>query len=301
MRSRRRFNPLRFDPRSIKFFTLNQWSDQRPLDRARIVQVLGVHSGQTWCRDPDLELIRSQIADPGGPACSLIDLEIDHHESDYGRALRVTLAPSLYGDFIAASEYFSRNPESVDEVLDRLEREEVRDMIRAAPLSVIAVNVTITSADGFLLAIRRSASVRTSQNIWTLGPNETMNLPNLRPGESEDFFRLAERCLREEAGLEPVADYGPIYFSWMGYNVPGALVHLVAHVKANLDHVDVEERLHQSHGAFEADQIAWLRDSRRSLEDIVHNHSLDSQGRRWIDSAPLAAQQYWRMRASVVA
>jgi len=300
IRDRRYFNPLRFDPQTVNFFTLNQWSEARPLHRSLIIQAIGNPQPQTWCDEKELTRIRNEITDKGGPACSLIDLVVDHRESDEGQSLRLTFAPSVYGDFLAVSEYFTQHPDEVSVVMDRLEREGTESMIRTAPLSVVAVNVTVTSSDGYVLAIRRSSSVRTSQNVWTLGPNETMNLPNGRPGESEDFYRLAERCLREELGLEPLTDYEQIFFSWMGYNVPGAIVHIIAHVMSTRDHFQIEESLHRSHGAFEADQIAWIKDRRKDLEQIVRHHHKDEFGRRWIESAPLAAQQYWRVRGAIL-
>jgi hypothetical protein len=167
-------------------------------------------------------------------------------------------------------------------------------MVRGAPSSVIAANVVVLSADRKLLAIERSAAVRTSQNVWTLGPNETMNWPTtVRPGQKEDLFDLAERCLLEETGLERT-EYAQIYISWIGYNVPGALVHVVALTTAKLTASVITERISHAHGAFEAQQVAWLDPDPAILREI----SIDPNalGRKWINSARLAAQEYWRFR-----
>jgi len=305
IRDRRDGHPLRFDPTTVDFFMLDQWSAQRPLARQRIVQVTREPIGdrmalQSWCDPVELRAIKEALADHGGPACTLVDLEIDHRESERGQQLRLTFEPSVYGDFLAVGEYFRRHPHELSMVTARLQDEDTRLLVQCAPASVVAVNVTVRSDDGHLLAIRRSSSVRTSQNIWTLGPNETMNLPSLRPGDNEDFFELSQRCLREEVGLEPTADYGAILVSWMGYNVPAALVHVVAHVTSRLGRAAIEERLAASHGAFESERVAWIPDHKRALEQIIHHHRKDHEGRSWIDSAPLAAQQYWKSRPELL-
>lgn len=197
---------------------------------------------------------------------------------------------------MAVHDYFAARPGDALSVLERLEDEPVRRMIRAAPPSIVAVNVTVTSADGFVLAMQRSAAVARWQNQWSLGPYETMILPTGRPGESEDFFGASERCLREEVGIDPGRDYGDIVVSWMGYWVPSALVHVVAHTRSNLTRTQIEERIGASHRAFETEWIAWIPESRAALAALVASHPIDADGRRWMGAAPIAAEQYWRCR-----
>ena len=290
--------PLNFDPRAIEFFMLNSWSPARQLkpENLQTEYVTERLCAQTWCDPQELGKIRSEIPDPGGPAASLVDYEIDHRENERGNTFRMYLMRSDYADLLSVSEYFRREPEAVKVVLNRLADESTRSVAREAPTSVIAVNVVLLSADQKLLAIERSGAVSTSQNLWTLGPNETMNwLEELHPGQKkEDLFVLVERCLNEEVALES-ADYGRVYVSWIGYNVPGALVHVVALITAKLTSSEISERINQSHSVFEVQRHAWIRPDAKTLTAIATDQRTD--GRKWIVSARLAAQEYWRFKA----
>lgn len=293
-------SPLGFDPQSISFFTLNRWSQSRQLAPGQLeTRYLDDQRRlQTWCRPEVLDGIRAGFEDPGGPACSLADLEIDHRENSSGLIFRMSIVRSDYADFLAVGEYGRRDPAWSGAILSRLRTEDTRMMVQAAPLSVIAANVVVLSADRKLLAIERSGAVKTSQNLWTLGPNETMNWPaDQRPGSKEDLFELVQRCLWEETGLDKT-EYGPVYISWIGYNVPCALVHVVALTASKLTSSEIGERISHSHGVFEAQQISWLEPKSSVLCGIAMDSN--AHGRKWIDSARLAAQEYWRFRLLLV-
>lgn len=58
-----------------------------------------------------------------------------NHESERGQRLRLTLAPCLYGDFVAEYDGFAARPDDALIVLDRIEDNPVRRKICAAPPS----------------------------------------------------------------------------------------------------------------------------------------------------------------------
>lgn len=292
----------RVDAADLGFFVLNQWSYRRPLKPEDIVQTLvpaDPHRRQSWCDPEALSQLREELEDEGGPACTLVDLEIDHRESDRGRKLRLKIAPSMYGDFIAVHDYFSARPQAVEDMQRRLEEEPIQELIRGAPSSVMVVNATVTSADGYILAMQRSAAVRKWQNVWGIGAHETMALPTERPGESEDFFGATQRCLREEVGLEPGTDYAEIFVSWMGYWVANALIHVISHVRSSLPAAEIERRVGESYSSFETAKLLWIPDSRASLRKVVRESLNNDSDRKWLPTAPLAAQQYWRCRPAL--
>jgi hypothetical protein len=290
------------DATDLGFFVLNQWSYRRPLRTEDIVQtVVPVNKNrrQSWCDDDALSRLRDGLEDEGGPACTLVDLEIDHRESDRGKKLRLKIAPSMYGDFIAVHDYFAARPQAVAEMQRRLENEPIQELIRQSPSSVMVVNATVTSADGYVLAMQRSAAVRKWQNVWGIGAHETMALPTGRPGDSEDFFGATQRCLREEVGIEPGNDYGEIVVSWMGYWVANALIHVISHVKSTLPAAEISSRVGESYSSFETSRLLWIPDTRASLGKVVRESLNDVPKRKWLPTAPLAAQQYWRCRPAL--
>jgi hypothetical protein len=299
-RERKSSHLASLDPSGLGFFTLNQWSYRRPLRPEDIVQTVVPHNAgtnQTWCDERTLRSIRLALDDEGGPACTLVDLEVDHRESERGKKLRLTFSPSLYGDFVAVHDYFAARPSAVAEVRRRLEREPTQRLVREAPASIVAVNATVTSSDGLVIALQRSSAVRKWQNEWGLGGYETMLLPTERPGEGKDFFGATQRCLREEIGLEPGKDYGDIIVSWMGYWISSALLHVITHARSTLTAAEIVGRIGECDSSFETANVLWLPDSKASLSRLIKNHPTDAAGRTWIATAPLAAQQYRRCRS----
>ncbi len=289
--------------RDYGFFTLNSWSPRRKLKPQQVdVGYTNDTDEQTWLPPDRLCQVRSRIEDAGGPAASLRALSVDHRESIDGQTLKLKYGPSYYGDLIAVSNCFESEPELLADVWRRLEETDVQDMIQGAPKSVTAMNVTITSADRRLLIVRRSSAVRTSQNEWTLGPNETMFEPKPISGGTESPFQLASRCLQEEVELHE-ADIKDSYVSWVGYNVPGALCHWVTHVVTHLRSGEVTERLAASHGAFEVDGIDWLPFEHSALDMVESSCKSgvpDQHGRRWNRTAGLAAGDIRRWRATLL-
>ena len=302
IRSRLEIHPPYLAAEEIKFFMLDEWSPGRELKPSKVkVEYDEDPWEQDWCDPEELLHLRSGLDDDGGPSSTLRSLAVDHHESEAGRLLHLTFAPSTYGDLIAVGEYFRRHPEEVERTLARLAHDDVASVIAKAPRSVASINVTVTSADGRLLAVRRSGAVRTSQNIWTLGPNETMSAALPTSTGVETPHSLAWRALHEEVGLEP-DDVAVLQMSWIGYNVPGALVHLVAHCRSNLRSAEIESRIREGLGSFEVDQMAWLPATPRTIRKIissVREGRPDSEKRVWLSSAALGAAEWYRWRRVV--
>jgi hypothetical protein len=301
-RASRRENFLLFRPEEIKFFSLNRWSPDRPL-RESMVHVTFDDSDwtQDWCEPSELESLRGQMEDPGGLSASLREFRVDHRESESGQQFHMSFALSRYSDLIAVSEYFRRHLDQVDGVITRLSKEDTSRMIKSAPLSVVAINVTVTSADAKLLAIRRSGAVRTSQNLWTLGPNETMLEARPISGGTETPHELARRCLSEEIGIQS-NQIKILEISWIGYNVGGALTHIVAHCQSTLASPDLSQCISSSHGSFEVDGLDWLPTSRKSISRIVESvraEQMDRDGKLWLNSAALAGVEWARWQSKI--
>ncbi|MFA5061669.1 MAG: hypothetical protein WC526_00805 [Patescibacteria group bacterium] len=286
-----------FEPEQEHLICLNRWSPARQLTRDR-QEVVVVHppSTQDWVDPKRLANATKDVTDPGGPSSHLVDYEIDHRESVRGQVFRMYIAPSVYGDFLAANACMTSDERS--HVEQRLRTSAPRDVVRRAPRSVIAMNVVVLASSGRLLAIKRSRSVRTSQNMWTIGPNETMVSPLAVSGYQEDLVHLAERCLNEEVGLMP-SEHGPIQVSWFGYNLNGPLVHVVAHVRARLPESQIVERVEACQAVFEHGRLDWISTDRRSVFNLLANWRQDDSGRQWMNLAALALQEYWRMRTCI--
>ncbi len=293
-----------FRPEDINFFTLNQWSPSRRLGSSQVrVDFDDQEWQQDWCDQNELDQLAAAVKNVHGSSSTLRAMEIDHRESDRGQTLRLVFAPSNYSDLIAVGRYFKGEPERIRTVMARLSEEDMSSMIATAPPSVVAINMTVTSADDKLLAVRRSAAVLTSQNVWTLGPNETMLGASGASGGVETPRHLAFRCLHEEVQLDE-DDVEKLEISWMGYNVPGAMVHFVGHARSRLRSAQLEEGLRQSQGAYEVDDVQWLPATARTVHDIVKAvrttpSSAEKPAKRWLDSAGLAAADWWRWRRVV--
>lgn len=291
---------------SLGFFTLNSWSPYRQLERSNVDVALSSENwNQTWVPQELLDAALVSILDPGGPSSSLRSITVDHRESNQGRRLFLSYAKSEYKDFIAVGQLFEGDADRTESLMHRLHSEDAAEMVAGSPRSVTAMNVTVLSEDLRLLVLRRSAAVRTSQNEWTLGPNETM----LGPGEQEQVggvegpFQLAERCLKEEigVGLDDVRFLG---VSWVGYNVPGAICHWLAHTRIRLRSDEITRRIRESHGGFEVDAIGWMKFNVKALDEICQrseDRKLDSSSRCWNRTAGLAAQDIRRWKSRLLA
>jgi len=287
----------------LGFFTLNTWSPLRSLERKNVSLSLATEDWtQSWLSETALDSALASISDSGGPSCTLRSIEIDHRESQRGQRLVLGYARSEYRDLLGVSQVIGTDPEKQKSLMERLKSEDMSEMVSSAPRSVTAVNVTVLSEDRRLLILRRSAAVRTSQNEWTLGPNETMLGPVEQVGGIESPFQLAERCLSEELDVHP-DEVSLLAISWVGYNVPGALCHWVAHSRIRLRSQEISKRIQGSHGGFEVDAIDWIEFEEKMLEDIslrAERHEPDSQNRLWNRTAGLAALDVRRWKSELL-
>jgi hypothetical protein len=144
--------------------------------------------------------------------------------------------------------------------------------------------------------------VEEKRGVWTVGPNETMKARrrSSEPGEtSENFFTLAERCLREELALE-TDDYGPVSISWIGLSASNLQVKIFAQVVGRLSRDDMLAKFDSAEAVYEADRCVWLPFRNEVLAEIAADWRRDKEGRTWSDSAPLSVAELWRMRRTLI-
>jgi hypothetical protein len=250
----------------------------------------------TWARIADE--FRSSEA---GETAYLTWFAIDNRENRHSQAFRYAVTPCDYSECLATASYLSDHPDAKLAIREKLAAGEAIEFAKTSPPGIIKINVALLDRDNHFLAMQRSSAVREKRGIWTVGPNETMKFPQSAvPGSrAEEFFGLAERCLREEVGLE-VPDYGEVTISWIGYDAGTASVKVFAQAVARLTASEVNERMSACHSLFEVQRTAWLPFRKRPINDIVRNwNDGDSEGRIWSSSAPLALQELWRMRRSL--
>jgi hypothetical protein len=297
-----RNNILGFNPEDVGLFPINRWSPSRPLTppRLRMKVVAKRPDFSKWIDFEEWQALADDFAkEKDGDIAYLTAFFIDHRESDEGQVFEYRVAHCKYYEHLATVEYLNRHPSVRSRLRAQLLAGHALDLARSSPPSTLKINVAILDCDRHFMAIQRSGAVDFKKGIWTVGPNETMQLPlKVVPGlPGEDFFHLAERCLREEIGLER-SDYGDISISWVGYEDKTAAVKVYAQVVTHLSRRDVDEHMAGAHSVFEAQNVRWIPFKRNAVMDIVQNweHG-DSQGRRWSTSAPLALQEMWRMRS----
>lgn len=292
---------LDFKPASVQLFAINRWSPVRPLRRDRLdMTIIQNRPRQKWCDQAEWRQLADQYKKEGkaGDCGYLVDFEIDHHETKAGQAFRYSVAHCDYYEHLATVEYLANHSEVRSKIWQALQHGQVWDFTRSAPPAAMKINVVLVSPEDNFLAIQRSGSVEHKRGLWTVGPNETMVLKPMRtPGmQAEDLFGLAERCIREELGLEP-ADYGPVNISWMGYDVSTAQVKVYAQVRSHLPEREIDRRMATAHSVFEAQDTVWVPLKRRSVMDIMVNWEKgDANGRIWSASAPHSLQELWRFR-----
>ncbi len=296
-----RMEILDFDPMSVGLWPVNRWSTARPLRRDRLrMQVVSKRPRQRWCDVQDWKLLAAEHRTPGKTADTayLVDFEIDHHETKRGQAFAYSVAHCYYWEHLATVEYLNMTNAARSRIWQAFQRGQILDYARSAPPAAMKINVAVISPESQFLAIQRSGAVDHKKGLWTVGPNETMVLPPMLPPgtQAEDLFGLAERCVREEVGIEPI-DYGPINISWIGFDVTSGQAKVYAQVRSHLPRREIGQRMASSHGIFEAQSTTWLPLSRKVVMDIMRNwESGDSAGRRWSASAPHALQELWRFR-----
>ncbi len=295
-------DPLAFDPLGIGFYPINRWTPTRPLDRRRLdMLVIDERPDQIWCDPVEWRRLANEYSQVcSGDTAYLVAFGIDHRESEQGESFSYTVAPCDYSEHLATVRYLDEHAEVRHAIAAALDAGQIADFARNAPPSLIKINVTVLSGENLFLAIQRSGAVHSKQGLWTAGPNETMRLPRrMVPGsQAEDLFGLADRCLREELGIDP-SSY-EIIISWIGYEAHTASVKVFAQARTHLSASALAEAMSTAHGLYEAQRIVWLPFSRRVVLDIIKNwqHG-DSAGRIWSSSAPFALQELWRMRSAL--
>src|SRR5258706_5128830 len=239
-----RFDILAFEPTSVGLFPINRWSTSRPLRRGNLrMQVADGRPRQKWCDPIEWKRLAEQFKNEGktGGKGYLVDFSIDHHETRSGWTFSYSIAHCSYWEQLATIKYLEEHGEARSKMWDALQRGEIVDLVRSAPPGGMKINVAVISPEGNFLAIQRSGVVDRKRGLWTVGPNETMVLaPTQIPGsQAEDFFGLAERCLREELNLEPT-DCGMMNISWLGYDVSTGEPKVFAQVRSHLPHREIE-------------------------------------------------------------
>jgi len=304
-------------------FEFQTWSGDRPELLLRPRDVDPTHTAaapaQDWLSDRDS--VAQHYSDAlahhqtGGKTAYLVGLVLDNPEvrgdAARRRGLRWQVAPGDYSMFLATRSYLHSPEGAADQqrIWDKLVSN-WSQALKTAPPSIVAVNISVVSDDGKVLALRRSNIVATARSVWTIGPHETMNWIDAdKPlGESgpETAFTLAKRALKEEINLDP-EDYGPILFSWFGLYVPDACAYLFGHVRTKLEATEVTKRIPQSEGSYETldagNAIIWLPFECKSFQRIltaVRHTTADASGRHWIEFAPLSLQGLWRMRPQLI-
>jgi len=292
-----------FNPIQVGLYPINRWTSSRPLEPSRLrLEITGTRPAQQWCDPVEWRRLADELAiDHGGDIAYLVDFSIDHRESSHGGSFSYTVTACDYAEHLATLSFLRTHSEARDRIKEAFDAGRLAEFARTSPPSLIKMNVAILSPDRRFLAIQRSAAVQTKKGLWTVGPNETMALTTVNlPGRRyEDLFELAERCLREEVGMEP-DDYGSVRISWIGYEAATAIVKIFAQVQTKISCAESLERMSGAHSLYEAQDATWLPFANSTLSDIVENweHG-DQSGRRWSSSAPLALQELWRMRRTV--
>lgn len=249
------------DLEEIGFHQFVSWSGRRPLDPLlhRVHVDRELPGPQAWFEDDQWVACRDEFRSRvPGMVSHVAAYTVDHGEAGLPtRAFELTVRPCAYADGVAVQHLLAddHNWARVRRIfLDR----GAREAIRMGPSQAFFVTLTLVTADGQCLALRRaSGAVATSGGLWSLGACETMGAIPDRPGcEPEDLFDLAYRAAAEEFGIDR-DDLGPIWFTWFGYTrLDGPMA--VAHVRTVLSAVECLHRIRDAEGAYEADAIRWL-------------------------------------------
>jgi hypothetical protein len=294
---------LDFDPLSVGLYPINRWSPARPLVRHRLrMHVTTARPSSHWVDDVEWRACLNDLRRiHSGRIAYMTGFSIDHRESDHGEFFHYWVTPCDYSEHLATVWFLGGHPDVREKIRNMLEKGQVSEFLRHSPPSLIKINVSLVSDDDKVLAVQRSGAVQEKKGQWTLGPNETMSLDSAAvPGTPpEDLFGMAERCLREEVDLEP-SDYGPVSISWIGCEAATASVKVYAQVRCRLPAREIIDRLFRAHSVYEMQDMAWIPFTRRALTYVVGaaGHGGD---RAWSSSAPLAAQELWRMHSSLTA
>jgi hypothetical protein len=289
-------------------YPLNTWSPDRPLRPRNLdVVITDARPVQSWIDPTVWRRHHESFRELYGGRCGYVTAvgPIDFREGPTTEVFRVVLSPCDYSEGLATWRALEETPERQRAIAEALARDPF-SFVRSSPPHPLAINVAVLSPAGKFLAIERSASLASSQGVWTVGPNETLTLHDDRsPADRpEDFFALAQRCLKEEVGLSP-GDYGDVSISWFGYRSADAHPWVFAQVRARLSEAEVDERLRGAHSAVEAASTDWLPLTRATVLKVVEGERTEPGAltertqprRRWIVHAPLAVSELWRMQS----
>ncbi len=290
-----------YNPESDGLYMVNRWSLERPLTKStHKVKIQKAKPFQDFIPAEELQKRATDLRseNKSGDICFLTDYQIDHKESAYGENFEITVCRCDYSEHLASYYYLEEHPEIKNKIADLLRTDPKKYLANAIP-SNITVNAVVISEDKFL-AIKRSTSVDTAKNIWTVGPFETMVLkPELTPGSDYDIYSLTKRCLFEEVNLKE-DQYGEIFISWFGILLSSLRTHIVAVIKIkNISESSVIASANNAHSNYESEQFEWLPFTHQGIKDLVENESGQLSDREWIKFTALSLQEAWRVRQFV--
>lgn len=283
-----RYHELDFTPGQIGFFRIVDWNRRRFLDEHRNVEGGELHSTgysrpveeshapvqQDWVDNSILQpYIDAESSKPGGACPSLAGYIEDTRERDNDK-LRLFVRESKYYRNVAIRRCLIDNPDVYDTIKRRVTdggpHGGLSRVVSSAPLSNIAINVTVLSRAGNLMVIKRPENTRTYSNSFQLGPHETMNWINGSADDFETCFKLARRALREEVGIyDPSGYMNQIVFSWFGYYLPEAQGYFFAHVQTVYTEDQLTAMVRDSEGRLEADGVLWIEPSENFAKEVL--------------------------------
>jgi hypothetical protein len=254
---------------------------------------------------------REQTLD--GDIYYLTGFDYDDLDDDKLTKFRVTATQYRYA--ITTQQMFNEVRRSREKAARILQSDGAWTFTRYSPPNNLYVNCSIIDRNDQLLALERASTTHDTNNVWTLGPCETMR----READDEvqdrpmQIDELTRKCLRKEAGLLP-PDYGPISVSWIGYNFwtprpgatwarenwPGANVRIHTQVRSTLSCAEIWDRmLTSAPDGVEHSRYASLAFDAASCLDVINSASAgkpDVHDRIWVQFSALAAAELWRNR-----
>lgn len=273
------------------FIQLMAWSPNRPLDR-RLHRAIAGDGREEPCLSS--QTIQQAREDAGrtiqGTAGSIVGYSVDHGEAGpESRAFVIQVESALYSDGVAFQNLLAEDSHwgVVKECVKALGPGSLKHL----PPNTFFIDLTLTTAAGNTLAIRRSAGgVETAKGLWALGACETMAPLPSHPGATpEDLFELAERAAKEELGLDS-HELGPIWVSWFGIGRRHGLF-CVAHTTTRLAEEQVVSRIEGCYANFEADAFRWIPLTSPELPTLAKNATDD-----WLPLTRVAARDLTRLR-----
>jgi hypothetical protein len=296
---RSRKHLFNYNPEDDHLFMINRWSVERPLEPSNHKVLISYDQPPQDFISKDVfqKYVDEQLNEKRtGDICYLVDYQIDHHESIHGKQFTITVAPCDYSEHMASYQYLSDHPELQARIKNLL-HQDIKLYLKNPIPADMAVNVVVLSESNFL-AIKRSKSVDSARNLWTVGPFETMILKkDFTPGGHEDLFSLSRRCLKEELNLDD-NHYGKIVVSWFGLLLTSVRAHIVTVVKIKgISEGDVIQLAHNAHSNFESDGFEWVPLKPKDIKEYIENNQGNVADRNWISFSKLSLSEALRVRA----